>query len=245
MADSCEWCGGPCPAWSAMCETCAAPLGGLPDPPKIDGYLILEDGMPLRDIDMAEVGRSIQLIGAVYADEGSAWAVLLPGVEMREGDEPRPVTLTIDEWNDFLRQTDLVELEALVAGAGENGKPGKAIVRKSARQVAKHTSWVVFRRDGFACRYCGADEVPLTVDHLVTWEDGGPSIEANLVTSCSKCNNARGTTPFADWLMSGYYKRVSAGLGYEEKFANQALVPTLADIPITPLKPGKKKRGRR
>ena len=27
----CEWCGRLCPAWSAMCRKCAAPLGGLPE----------------------------------------------------------------------------------------------------------------------------------------------------------------------------------------------------------------------
>jgi len=195
--------------------------------------------MSLRDINMAEVGRSIQLVGAVYGDDLHSWLVLIPGEEPVEA--PTNVVLTLPEWQEFFRQTDLVEVEALVRDP-ETKQVGKAIVRKSSRQVAKHTSWVVYRRDGFKCRYCGADNVPMTVDHLVTWEDGGPSIEANLVTSCSKCNNKRGTMPYADWLMSPYYKRVSKGLDYQTKFANQGLVPTLADIPITPLKAGKKRK---
>jgi hypothetical protein len=82
------------------------------------------------------------------------------------------------------------------------------------------------------------------VDHLVTWESGGPSIEENLVASCSKCNNARGETPYEEWLMSPYYKRVSANLGYQDKFANQVIVSRLANIPVTPLKPGKKRKRR-
>lgn len=199
--------------------------------------------MPLRDINMAEVGRSIQLVGAVYADQQKHYLVMLPDeADGIEHEFTKVVGLTLDEWNEFLRQTDLVEVEALVAGAGENGKPGKAIVRKCQRQVAKHTSWVVYRRDEYTCRYCGADDVPLTVDHLVTWESGGPSIEANLVTSCGKCNNKRGEMPFVDWLNDPYYRRVSAKLSHAQRFANQALVPTLANIPVTPLKAGKKRK---
>jgi hypothetical protein len=194
--------------------------------------------MPLRDINMAEVGRSIQLAGAVYADQHRAWMVLLPGDDV---EDPTPVALTVEEWTEFLRQTDLVEVAALVRDS-ETGNIGKAIIRKSNRQISQHISWQVFRRDEFKCRYCGADEVPLTVDHLVTWESGGPSTPENLVASCSKCNNARGETPYADWLMSPYYKRVSGGLGYQVKFANQGLIPTLADIPVTPLKDGKKRK---
>ena len=57
-----------------------------------------------------------------------------------------------------------------------------------------------------------------------------------------KCNNARGTMSYGEWLLCPYYKRASKGLDYQTTFANQALVSTLADIPITPLKPGKKRR---
>ncbi len=200
--------------------------------------------MSLRDINMTEIGRSIQLVGAVYGDSSDeAFVVLVPGADPVKVASLKNVTLTLDEWQEFLRQTDLVEVEALVRDP-DTGKVAKAIVRKSSRQVAKTTSWVVFRRDGFRCRYCGTEDVPMTVDHLVTWESGGPSIEENLVTSCSRCNNARGETPFEDWLVSGYYKRVSAKLGYAEKFANQGLIPTLEDIPRTPLKPGKKRKRR-
>lgn len=217
-----------------MCAECAASLGGLPLTlaPK-------EGTVSLRDINMAEVGRSIQLVGAVYADHNQAFVVLIPGEPPVES--LKNVVLTLDEWQEFLRQTDLVEVKALVKDPA-TGSVAKAIVRKASRQVAKHISWVVFRRDGYACRYCGCDDKPLTVDHLVTWESGGPAIEENLVASCSKCNNARGEMPYADWLMSRYYKRVSVKLNHSEKFANQALVSTLANIPITPLKPGKKRK---
>jgi len=211
--------------------------------------------MALTDIDIKQVGVSIQLAGAIYVDDYNIFLVTLPDAltpgQVRglryaslgageEGESVSHVALSAEEWETFLRQTDLVEVEALVKDA-DTGKIGKAIVRKSNRQVSQHFSWVVFRRDEFRCRYCGADEVPLTVDHLITWESGGPSTPDNLVSSCKKCNGARGETPYAEWLASKFYRQASQRLSHEERFANQALVATLADVKVTPLKAGKKR----
>ena len=67
--------------------------------------------MPLTDLDIKEVGRSIQLVGAVYANEHDAWLLLLPG----QGPvEAASTVLDTDEWRTFLRQTDLVEIDAEV-----------------------------------------------------------------------------------------------------------------------------------
>ena len=77
----------------------------------------------------------------------------------------------------------------------EDGTLTKAILRKTARQIEASVSWQVWRRDGCRCRYCGRDNVPLTVDHLVRWEEGGPSTEENLVSSCKKCNQSQGDQP--------------------------------------------------
>lgn len=194
--------------------------------------------MSLRDIDMKRLGTEIQIVGALYADKDRQYMVWLPG---ETGGLPvKDVVLDRDEWEKFLRQTDLVEVEALVRDP-DTKQIGKAIIRKSERQISQQASWEVYRRDEFKCRYCGADTVPLTVDHLVTWESGGPSTPENLVACCRKCNSARGETPYADWLMDPYYKRVSANLPYQTKFANQALVATLANIPVS-VRVGKRQR---
>ena len=124
----------------------------------------------------------------------------------------------------------------------------RAIIRKCERQVSQHISWKVYRRDNFRCRYCGFEDGPLTVDHLVTWESGGPTTEENLVACCKRCNNRRGETPFDEWLKDPYFLRVSQGLSMSEKFSLQALLPTLADIPRNPIvrkRSKKKKKGRR
>ena len=199
-----------------------------------------EGTMNFNDINLPEVGRSIQLVGAVYADQHSAIMVLLPDAD--DVESPTPVAMDSEQWKAFLRQTDLVEFEATVEGP--DGKLQRAIIRKSNRQISKIVSWNVFRRDDYTCRYCGRDDVPLTVDHLVTWESGGPHTEENLVASCSKCNNARGEMDFADWLLDAFYKRVSKGLSFEQRFANDAIAPRLANIERTPLKDGKKRKRR-
>jgi hypothetical protein len=56
--------------------------------------------------------------------------------------------------------------------------------------------WAVFARDGFTCRYCGAqagqDGVELHADHVVSVADGGTDTYDNLVTACQKCNGGKG-----------------------------------------------------
>lgn len=194
--------------------------------------------MALDKIPLKDIGTRIQMVGAVYASPGGkAWVVLFPG-------EPTPevefVPLDQEEWIRFLKQTDLVEVEVMVKDP-ETKALGKALVRKSERVISQITSWTVFRRDGFRCRYCGVEDQPLTVDHLITWESGGPSVPENLVSACKKCNSARGDMAYEQWLHDPYYKRVSQGLSFEERFKNQGLIPALARIPIT-VRVGKRSR---
>jgi len=198
--------------------------------------------MPLHEIDLKQLGVSLQMVGAVYADKDKVYLLFLPGEGkgFPNGTSMRDVTLTQDEWLKVMQQTDLVEVEALVRDP-DTKQVAKAIVRKSERQISQGVSWTVYRRDEFKCRYCGAADVPLTVDHLITWESGGMSIPENLVACCRKCNGARGEMPFADWLLDPYYKRVSQNLEYQGRFANQALVPTLAGLPVS-IKMGKRSR---
>lgn len=81
----------------------------------------------------------------------------------------------------------------------------KVVLRKSQRQLGQRVSWAVFRRDNYTCCYCGKNDVPLTVDHIILWEEGGASVMENLNTSCSRCNKTRGSMPYVDWLISDYY----------------------------------------
>jgi hypothetical protein len=193
--------------------------------------------MKFADLPRLALGHTIQLAGAIWSGEGKNYLCFLPDEE--EALPLEIVTLTQEEWEEFLLQTDLLNVEAQVLD--EAGKVVKAIVRKSQRQISQNVSWEVFRRDAYHCRYCGRGDVPLTVDHLVLWEEGGPSVPANLVSSCKKCNKTRGNTPYAEWLNHPYYKRVSQDLSRATIAQNLALVPTLATIPRQPHKPGKRR----
>jgi len=201
--------------------------------------------MAMTDEELRKFGNTIQLVGGVWAGEGKAYLCLFPGenadVYSGQGkvlmspetdtEEMKVHVLNMDspEWERFLRQTDIMETEILAKA--RDGSLVKAIARKSSRQVEQNVSWRVFKRDGYACRYCGKDDLPLTVDHLVRWEEGGPSIEANLLSACRKCNRTRGDQSYVEWLNSGYYRMVSAALDQGVREANVAVVPTLDSVP--------------
>jgi 5-methylcytosine-specific restriction endonuclease McrA len=134
-----------------------------------------------------------------------------------------------EEWKTFLRQTDLMETEVLARAADQSIV--KAILRKSTRAVDQTINWNCFRRDNYTCRYCGNNKIALTVDHLVRWEEGGPSTEANMLSACRKCNKVRGDKSYADWLRDPYYLKVSVNLKPEVRAANEAILGTLDAIP--------------
>lgn len=193
--------------------------------------------MKFSDIKLTDIGTTIQMVGAVYADSsGKGFYFPFPSTS-GEGQNPEPVEMTNEDWKALLRQADLVEVEATVQA--EDGTLQKAIVRKSQRQIDSQVSWNVFRRDNFMCRYCGTEKLSLTVDHLVRWEDGGPSIEANLVACCRKCNKVRGDTAYAAWLRHPYYVEVSQKVSYAYQELNRAVADTLAAIPRVHVKKGR------
>jgi len=183
--------------------------------------------MKFEELRLLEVGHSIQLAGSVWAGEDKLYIIFLPDEKF---DKPfEMMELDVDQWQQFLRQSDLLETEILTKAA--DGTIAKAIVRKSQRQIDQAVSWRVFKRDGYACRYCGKNDVPLTVDHLVLWEDGGPSTEQNMVSADKRCNQQRGRVPYDQWLEHPYYKKVSAHLTPARREANRKLAETLHLIP--------------
>jgi hypothetical protein len=59
--------------------------------------------------------------------------------------------------------------------------------------ISKRIRFEIFKRDGFACRYCGGHppDVLLEVDHLHPIAEGGSNDEMNLVTACFDCNRGK------------------------------------------------------
>ena len=149
-----------------------------------------------HDFDLKSVGTETLLVGGIWAGNGEVYLCAFPDTRPDDSDVVAVLDMDGDDWKALLRQSDLVEKEVL--SKDQTGTFYKAVARKCQRNIEQGISWNVYRRDGYKCRYCGNDKVPLTVDHLVLWEDGGPSIEDNLVACCRKCNKIRGDLKYAD-----------------------------------------------
>ena len=69
------------------------------------------------------------------------------------------------------------------------------VPRRFRRQV---TNTFLFARDDYSCQYCGRHRSELkgrqflTRDHILPLSRGGENTWANVVTSCSPCNNRKG-----------------------------------------------------
>jgi 5-methylcytosine-specific restriction endonuclease McrA len=191
-------------------------------------------------MNLKEVGHTIQIAGVIYNSnkEQETYLIMLPDEDLYTDENKflRRHDFTLEQWEKFFWQTDVLEIEA------KRTMYEKIIVRKAERQIAGGTSWAVYKRDGYTCRYCGKDGIPLTVDHVVLWEDGGPSIPENLVTSCKKCNRTRGDTPYPEWITSKVYLDISKGILPNKRLKNVALVDTLDNIPRSFTKMRGKKR---
>jgi len=68
------------------------------------------------------------------------------------------------------------------------------------KPLSKSRRFEVFKRDSFACQYCGkkAPEVILHVDHIVPVVDDGTDDPLNLITSCVDCNLGKGARRLDD-----------------------------------------------
>lgn len=68
------------------------------------------------------------------------------------------------------------------------------MARKSLKPV---TRFEVFKRDGFACQYCGQKPpaVVLQVDHIIPVARGGTDVIDNLLTACQPCNQGKAARP--------------------------------------------------
>jgi hypothetical protein len=66
--------------------------------------------------------------------------------------------------------------------------------------LSKKLRFEVFKRDSFACQYCGAKapDVVLQCDHIKPVVDGGTNDILNLVTACVGCNAGKGARVLSD-----------------------------------------------
>jgi len=91
----------------------------------------------------------------------------------------------------------------------------RAHVKRALRQIARDMtddellataiSWsaarkAVFERDGLRCTYCGSEEGPFEVDHIVPRSRGGSNCPSNLTVACRPCNISKFNHPVEVWL---------------------------------------------
>ena len=62
-----------------------------------------------------------------------------------------------------------------------------ALDKLNSRRYRVHKQRV-FARDGRQCRYCGSDEEPLHIDHIIPRKAGGTHDLDNLQVLCKACN---------------------------------------------------------
>lgn len=65
--------------------------------------------------------------------------------------------------------------------------------------VSKKLRFEVFKRDAFACQYCGRTPpaVVLECDHITAVSNGGTDEEHNLITACFDCNRGKSDVPLS------------------------------------------------
>lgn len=66
--------------------------------------------------------------------------------------------------------------------------------KNERKPISKRVRFEVFKRDLFACQYCGAHPpgVLLHVDHIDPVANGGENDFDNLITACEPCNLGKG-----------------------------------------------------
>ena len=166
-----------------------------------------------KDINILQIGNEFQISGLLFSGQGQSFVLSLPH---KHDDINEPISqLKLDQQGllDFLRQMDLLEVEMF-----QNDGSGfvKQIVRKTQRQIDNIMQWQVFDRDGYHCQYCFRGGIPMSVDHIVLWENGGPTIPDNLLTACKSCNRDRGNMPYDQWLKSPMFAQKSKNLSKEQ-----------------------------
>ena len=57
----------------------------------------------------------------------------------------------------------------------------------------------ILARDNHTCRYCGASNVPMHIDHIKPVSKGGTDALGNLTAACAPCNLSKGSKTVKEW----------------------------------------------
>ena len=65
-------------------------------------------------------------------------------------------------------------------------------VKIRKRKAVKFSRRNIIKRDRHQCMYCGKNDIPLTIDHVLPRSLKGRSIWENVVACCPECNSKKG-----------------------------------------------------
>lgn len=96
-----------------------------------------------------------------------------------------------------LGKAEMVRTDSAVFRSEKRRYPLPTVVRLSqfVRRpipVLQASRKSILARDHYACQYCGAQRVALTIDHVIPKDRGGHTDWDNLVCCCTRCNNIKG-----------------------------------------------------
>lgn len=122
-----------------------------------------------------------------------------PRSEFSEG----PYNRTFGSWRNalsaFVSWANAADLSAGTLETAAVTDDHKDVRRVTPRDPNLRTRFLVMKRDGFRCRYCGKSPatdagVELVLDHIKAWSKGGETTPENLATSCVTCNAGKSNT---------------------------------------------------
>lgn len=93
-------------------------------------------------------------------------------------------------WNKFQTlRMDRMRRSDIPAPEGMEGKIMKLFPNNA--NLPRELLIKIWDRDGEACRYCGKNQKPFHIDHVIPVSRGGKNTLENLVVSCEKCNTTK------------------------------------------------------
>lgn len=135
------------------------------------------------------------LVAARHGDDGTlppladcAWMLHLEGMDAREFERVFDSLVDarlIDEHRGSYAIHDWYEWQ-----------PRERLPAHEWREVRR----AVLERDRNICRYCGASEPTMHVDHVIPISRGGSNDEDNLVAACPACNLSKHAKSVEDWM---------------------------------------------
>jgi hypothetical protein len=142
-----------------------------------------------RPVFKGDIGSMIKISGLLVTGGGEAAVLMLPSATLEKA-PPKFISLTDEEWNDFVRRSD--DPEVLIE---------KVFKRKVQWEVQSAVQQKIYAADGFECMYCGArmGKSLLTIDHFVPLEKGGKNDSSNYLTACRKCNKDKANMEPQEW----------------------------------------------